>query len=60
MSENIISDTSELSMQVLVSERDNSVYVKLEGFDDLDDAESYAEFLSKNLPLLLFESEIIH
>lgn len=60
MSENIVSDTSELSMQVLVSERDNSVYVKLEGFDDLDDAESYAEFLSKNLPLLLFESEIIH
>jgi hypothetical protein len=60
MSETIISDTSELSMQVLVSERDNSVYVKLEGFDDLDDAESYAEFLSKNLPLLLFESEIIH
>ena len=59
MSENIMSALSELSMQVIVSERDNSVYVKLEGFDDLDDAESYAEFLSKNLPLLLFESEII-
>lgn len=55
-----MSDLAELSMQVIVSERDNSVYVKLEGFDDLDDAESYAEFLSKNLPLLLFESEIIH
>lgn len=59
MSDIITSNTAEISMQVIVSERDKSIYVKLEGFDDLNDAEDYAEFLSKNLPLLLFESEII-
>jgi hypothetical protein len=61
MSENIVNEsTSELSIQVIVSEKDKSIYVKLEGFDDINDAEEYAEFLSKHLPLLLFESEIIH
>lgn len=61
MSENISNEsTAELSIQVIVSEKDKSIYVKLEGFDDIDDAEDYAEFLSKRLPLLLFESEVIH
>jgi hypothetical protein len=60
MSENIIGTSAELSMQIIVSEKDSSVYVKLEGFDDLDDAEQYAEFLNKNLPLLLFETTVIH
>jgi hypothetical protein len=61
MSENIVNETtSELSIQVIVSEKDKSIYVKLEGFEDITDAEDYAEFLSKHLPLLLFESEIIH
>ena len=60
MSENIIGTTAELSMQIIVNEKDSSVYVKLEGFEDLDDAEQYAEYLNKNLPLLLFETEVIH
>lgn len=60
MSENIIAASSELSMQIIVSEKDSSIYVKLEGFEDLDDAEEYAEYLNKNLPLLLFETQVIH
>jgi len=60
MSENIIGALSELSMQIIVSEKDSSIYVKLEGFEDLDDAEEYAEYLNKNLPLLLFETQVIH
>ena len=60
MSENIISTSSELSMQIIVSEKDSSIYVKLEGFEDLDDAEQYAEYLNKNLSLLLFETQVIH
>jgi hypothetical protein len=60
MSENIISTSSELSMQIIVSEKDSSIYVKLEGFEDLDDAEQYAEYLNKNLALLLFETQVIH
>ena len=47
-------------MQIIVSEKDSSIYVKLEGFEDLDDAEQYAEYLNKNLALLLFETQVIH
>jgi hypothetical protein len=60
MSDNINAVSSELSMQIIVSEKDSSIYVKLEGFEDIDDAESYAEFLNKNLALLLFETQVIH
>jgi hypothetical protein len=50
---------TELDMEIIVSE-DTSVYVKLTGFENLADADSYADYLIKNLPLLLFESEVIH
>jgi hypothetical protein len=33
-----------------------TVYVKFTGFDDVEDAEEYAEFLAETLPLLLFET----
>ncbi len=33
-----------------------AVYIKFTGFDDLEDAEEYAEFLAETLPLLLFET----
>jgi hypothetical protein len=33
-----------------------AVYVKFTGFDDVEDAEEYAEFLAETLPLLLFET----
>lgn len=60
MSDNITSTNAELSMQIIVSEKDSSIYVKLEGFEDINDAEEYAEYLNKNLPLLLFETTVIH
>ena len=33
-----------------------AVYVKFTGFDDVEDAEEYAQFLAETLPLLLFET----
>jgi hypothetical protein len=60
----MISSTNEnlqkLDLEVIVSEDDVAVYVKLTGFDDLESADSYADFLTEHLPLLLFESEIKH
>ena len=32
------------------------VYVKFSNFQDLEDAEEYADFLAETLPLLLFET----
>lgn len=49
-----------LDLEVIVSEDDATVYVKLTGFDDLESADHYATFLVDNLPLMLFESKVIH
>ena len=51
---------TELDMEVILSEDDRTIYVKLSGFDTNDDAEQYSLFLQENLPLLLFESEVKH
>jgi len=46
----------DIQIEVATSTEDPVVYVKFTGFDDLEDAEEYAEFLSETLPLLLFET----
>lgn len=46
----------DLDIEVAVSNDEPIVYVKFSGFDDIEDAEEYAEFLAETLPLLLFES----
>jgi hypothetical protein len=51
---------TELDMEVIVSEQDNVIYVRLEGFDNIEDADQYANFLQENLPLMLFESQVMH
>lgn len=38
------------------SDEEPAVYVKFSGFDDIEDAEEYAQFLAETLPLLLFET----
>lgn len=53
-------ELTELDFEVILSEEDKTVYVKLTGFENLEDADNYAEFLTKNLPLMLFESKIVH
>lgn len=46
----------DVDIQVVVAEDAPEVYVKFSGFDDMEDAEEYAQFLADTLPLLLFES----
>jgi hypothetical protein len=53
-------DALQLGLEILVSEEDNSVYVKFTGFDTIEEADNYANMLQENLPLMLFESEIKH
>jgi hypothetical protein len=48
-----------LDMEVIVSEDDATVYVKLTGFENIESADEYAVFLADNLPLLLFETDNI-
>ena len=49
-----------VDIEIVVDENDNSIYLQLKGFDDPDQAFAYAEHLQKYLPLMLFESEVIH
>lgn len=51
---------TELNMEVIVSEDDATVYVKLTGFDDVESADQYASYLADKLPLLLFETKVMH
>jgi hypothetical protein len=53
-------DATKLDLEVIVSEEDNTVYVKLTGFENLEDADQYATYLTETLPLMLFESEVKH
>ena len=46
----------DLDIEVVVDESNECVYVKFAGFNDVDDAEDYANFLAETLPLLLFET----
>ena len=55
-----LQDMTQLELEVIVSEEDNSIYVKFMGFENIQEADDYATFLQENLPLLLFESEIKH
>jgi hypothetical protein len=49
-----------LDLEVLVSDEDKAVYVKFTGFEDINEADAYAEHLTEYLPLILFESEVKH
>jgi len=50
----------ELGIEVRLVEEEKAIYVQFTGFDNLDDAEEYAEYLADNLPLMLFNSEVKH
>lgn len=50
----------DIELAVFVDPDENIVYVKFANFDELEDAEEYAEYLIENLPLLLFQSKVIH
>lgn len=50
----------QLGLEVIVSEEDVAVYVKITGFEDIKEADGYADYLAETLPLMLFESEVKH
>jgi hypothetical protein len=46
----------DIDIEVVVGADEPDVYVKFTGFEDMEDAEEYAQFLAETLPLLLFET----
>jgi hypothetical protein len=60
MTQIISEEICDLNMEIILSEDDKTVYVKLTGFDNVEDADVYASYLVEHLPLMLFESEVVH
>lgn len=50
----------DLDIEVMTASDEPIVYVKFSGFEEFEDADEYAEFLSETLPLLLFETTRFH
>ena len=50
----------ELVIFAMEEEEEPAVYVKIMNFNDIEEAEDYAETLKKNLPLLLLETTVKH
>jgi hypothetical protein len=52
----------DLDIQVMTGEdeEDPCVYIKFTGFEDIEEADEYADTLVETLPLLLFESTRLH
>ncbi len=49
--------SDDIEIEVMTStDEEPCVYVKFSNFEDVEDAEEYAEFLAETLPLLLFET----
>ena len=49
-----------VNLEIIVSEEDNCVYARFSGFEDIELAENYAEYLIGYLPLLLHEPGVLH
>lgn len=49
-----------VEFDIIIVEDDNTIFVQFKGFEDIDQVEDYAEFLSDHLPLMLFQSEVKH
>jgi hypothetical protein len=60
--EEYISARNDLDLQIMTAEDEDepSVYIKISGFEDKEEAEDYAETMLQTLPLLLFESTRLH
>jgi len=55
----IYKDT-DINIEIMFNNSDRTVAVVLSGFDTDDDAETYAQYLADHLPLMLFETKVIH
>ena len=60
--EEYLTANSDIELLVFAMEEEEMpvVYVKIMNFNDIEEAEDYADILKKNLPLLLLETTVKH
>lgn len=54
------SHDNNVEFDIIIVEDDNTIFVQFTGFEDIDQVEDYAAFLSEHLPLMLFQTEVKH
>lgn len=52
--------SNNIKVEIVANENDQSVNIKMSGFEKFDDVVGYSEFLAAYLPLLLYQSEVVH
>lgn len=50
----------DLKYQTYTDEPSKTVYIKFSGFDDVEQMNSFSEYIEEHLPLLLFNSDTKH
>lgn len=57
---NLAPMTEDIKLEISAIEDENSVYIKMSGFNRFDDVIGYSEYLAAYLPLLLYQTEVVH
>lgn len=50
----------DLKYQIFTDEKDNTVYLKFNGFENQQQMDNFVEYIDFSLPLLLHQSEVKH
>ena len=50
----------DLKYQIFSDEKDNTVYLKFNGFDNQQQMDNFIDYIDFSLPLLLFQSKTKH
>lgn len=55
-----IKDYGDINFDISVDPDSNDIYIRFKGFSKFEDSDEYADYLISNLPLMLFESTVMH
>lgn len=57
---NLAPSSTTIKVEIAAVEDEQSVHIKMSGFEDFDEVVGYSNFLAEYLPLLLYQSEVVH
>lgn len=57
---NLAPISTNIKVEIAAVEDEQSVHIRMSGFEEFEDVIGYSEFLAAYLPLLLYQSEVVH
>jgi hypothetical protein len=52
--------STDVEFNIIVDTEDTEIYIRIHNFDNVPQCAEYAHYLSKNLPLLLLKTDVMH